>query len=830
MDRLGPNVLVQARRPSVVAMFFRQFYDVMVGVLLVAIVLSLWMGERYDAVAIAAILIINAVLGMIQEMRAEQSLHALKKWTAPTARVLRDGQWHQGAARDLVPGDVLSLRAGDRVPADVRLIESVRLRIEEGALTGEAHGVDKNASAVLPADVPLGERVTMAYMGTTVTDGQGIGVVVATGMASEMGRIAHLLDQTKAVRTPLQQHMEQLGKTLVVIALSLTALVIAAGVLQGHPFGALLLTGITLAVAVIPEGLPAIVTLVLALGVQRMVQHRAIVRKLPSVETLGCTTVICADKTGTLTCNDMTVTASSGNDEPRLVHAAMWASEALVTDEGHVIGGNATENALLRWGIAHGVSISHEERAQRCVRVVPFDHTRKRMSVVVREDAGLVVYTKGAPETLLALCTHVWQGRVVPMTAQHRKDVLDTNERYAQQALRVIGVAMRTLDADTPEIEQRLTWIGMIGLADPPRPEAADAIKACQAAHVRTVMITGDHVTTAAAMAQQLRIGGDAPRVVSGSDIDACDKDALASMVQRTDVFARVTPEHKLRIVQALQSQGHVVAMTGDGVNDAPALKAADIGIAMGTSGTDVTKEAADIVLHDDNIATIVAAIKEGRTIDANIRKFIRYLLSSNVGEIVVMLLAMLLGLPLPLVPMMILWVNLVTDGLPALALGVDRAERDVMQQAPRGREVPFFAQRLGWKIVSRGVLIGVCTLVPFAWMLHAQYALAHAQTVAFATLVVAQLVHVFDCRSSRSIFHRSLFTNMWLVLAVCLSMAMLLLVVYWTPMHLVFSTVPLSLRDWALVAVCALVPTICFGVWSVWVDRRRAYRAAVRA
>jgi Ca2+-transporting ATPase len=722
-----------------------------------------------------------------------------------------------------VPGDIVSLRAGDRIPADVRLIESTRLRIEEGALTGEAHAVDKDAAAVLASDVPLGERTTMAYMGTTATDGQGIGVVVATGMATEMGRIAHLLDQTKAMRTPLQHQMEKFGKTLIGIALALTALVIVAGVLHGHPFGALLLTGITLAVAAIPEGLPAIVTLVLALGVQRMVQHRAIVRKLPSVETLGCTTVICADKTGTLTCNDMTVTETWCGDEAPLLRATVWASEAMTTDDGQVIGGNATEKALLRWAGSRGVSITNEQRSEQSIRTIPFDHTRKRMSVIVRENNGTVMYTKGAPETLLPLCTHIQRdGRVTLLTAAERSAVLQTNEQYAQRALRVIGVAMKQCD-NIQSIEQRMTFVGLIGLADPPRPEAAAAIKACQEAHVRTVMITGDHVTTATAMAIQLRIGGDTPRVVSGVHIDACDNEKLAALAQHTDVFARVTPEHKLRIVQALQSKGHVVAMTGDGVNDAPALKAADIGIAMGTSGTDVTKEAADIVLHDDNIATLAAAIKEGRTIDANIRKFIRYLLSSNVGEIVVMLLAMLLGMPLPLVPMMILWVNLVTDGLPALALGVDGPERDVMQQAPRGRGAPFFGQRLGWKIISRGVLIGVCTLAPFAYMLHAQYALAHAQTVAFATLVVAQLIHVFDCRSSRSIFHRALFSNMWLISAVSLSMAMLLLVVYWQPMHIVFSTVPLSLRDWVLVFVCACIPTVLFGSWSVWIDRRKS-------
>lgn len=895
----GANTLHEHARTPLWKLFLHPFQDFMVVVLLVATALSAWMGETVDALTIVAILIINAILGVFQEYRAEKSLQALKKWLTPTARGWRGGVLQTLSATALVPGDVVVVQRGDRIPADVRWVHCDRCMVEEGSLTGESLAVEKDVLPLQAIDCPLGDRRNMGYMGTMVTQGKGTGIVVATAMETQMGKIAHLLNQTTKVETPLQQKMEQFGKKLITVALVLTGLVIVIGLLQGQPWTTMVLAGISLAVAAIPEGLPAIVTVVLALGVQRMLRHNTIVRKLPSVETLGCATVICADKTGTLTQNNMTVTTwwSGGIEEEEhkkhlpeaehrgksqrfphehteqnvcgqriqgntahiavssLVQIATWCNEATWEEETRTEGtakekagsprwraqGEPTEKALLIWGALRGVQHRTGQQRQALMHTFPFDAVRKRMSVIVATKVGrttheAIVYVKGAPERVLERCTHVWwQGRVTLLTDDMRDEILAVQERYAQQALRVLGFAQRKFQAgescDADAVEQRLTFVGLVGMMDPPRLEVREAIAQCQRAKVRTVMITGDHVTTATAIARQLHMLSPQQQVIDGERLDRCSDEQLDALVDNVAVYARVTPEHKLRVVQALQRRGHVVAMTGDGVNDAPAMKAADIGIAMGKSGTDVTKEAADLVLHDDNFSTIVTAIGQGRNIYANIRKFIRYLLASNVGEIVVMLLAMAFGMPLPLLPIMILWVNLVTDGLPAMALGVDRAERDVMQQAPRGRQESIFAGRLGWKIVSRGIMIGICTIIPFALLLaeDTAHTLSHAQTVAFATLVMAQLIHVFDCRSSRSIFHRNIFGNPWLLLAVASSIALLLIVMYYPPLQTVFQTVSLSLRDWALVLVFAALPTFLFGIGSVWAGAKQAHKQAVQ-
>jgi len=872
---IGPNVISEGDKVNPLVLFLQQFKDFMVLVLLGATLISGLLGEYLDAVTIMAIIVMNGILGFIQEYRAEKSLRALKELSAPTAKVIRGGKKLQVAASSLVPGDLILLESGDRIPADVRFIDVNNLYVEESALTGESVSVGKRTEVIPEEDVPLGDRRNLGFLGTMVTRGTARAVVVGTGMNTEMGKIADLIQTTDAMETPLQHRLEQLGKILIVIALGLTVMVVLAGIMHGQPAYGMFLAGVSLAVAAIPEGLPAIVTIALALGVQRMIKRKAIVRKLPSVETLGCASVICSDKTGTLTQNKMTVThvwsggslyeVSGRGYEPhgeivlagravdakrdsalrRLLQVGVLCNNASLVEraEGDVgsagkgaakgvvkgasktydIKGDPTEGALLVLGGKAGMTQQSLASLYKRVKEFPFDSERKRMSVVVEHQGGRIVCVKGATEVLLDLCSYVlWEGNVVPLTGTLRQKVMAANDAMAKDALRVLALAYRDVkEGETLESEQDaergLTLIGLTGMIDPPREEVKEAIYKCKQAGIKTVMITGDHQATAEAIARQLGILPPNGIVVSGRELAAMSDEELDKKVEQIYVYARVAPEHKLRIVKSLQRRGHVVAMTGDGVNDAPAIKAADIGIAMGITGTDVSKEASSLVLSDDNFSTIVAAIEEGRGIYENIRKFIRYLLASNVGEILVMFLAMMLGMPLPLVPIMILWVNLVTDGLPAMALGVDQAEDDLMKQKPRPAKENIFARRLGWKIISRGILIGLCTLAAFWITLRTEpNNLPLAQTVAFATLVMAQLIHVFDCRSSRSIFHRNLLENKYLVLAVLSSIILMVGVIYIDALQPVFKTVDLSLRDWSLVFVFAGIPTFFMGIGSV--------------
>jgi len=884
LESIGPNVISEGAKVSPLVLFLEQFKDFMVLVLLGATLISGLLGEYLDAVTIMAIIVMNGILGFIQEYRAEKSLRALKELSAPTAKVIRSGKAQQVAASSLVPGDLILLESGDRIPADVRFIEVNNLYVEESALTGESVSVGKRTDVIPEEDVPLGDRRNLGFLGTMVTRGTARAVVVGTGMNTEMGKIADLIQTTDAMETPLQHRLEQLGKILIVIALALTVMVVLAGILHGQPAYGMFLAGVSLAVAAIPEGLPAIVTIALALGVQRMIKRKAIVRKLPSVETLGCASVICSDKTGTLTQNKMTVThiwsggslyvVSGRGYEPageiaidgrpvdakrdpalrRLLQVGVLCNNATLVEfpegggagaasasvgkgtargsaKGTVIGsartfdikGDPTEGALLVLGGKAGVTQPSLASLYKRVKEFPFDSERKRMSVVVEHQSGRIVCVKGATEVLLDLCSYIlWEGNVVPLTGTLRQKVMAANDAMAKDALRVLALAYRDVKEgeeleSEQDAEQGLTLIGLTGMIDPPREEVKEAICKCKQAGIKTVMITGDHQATAEAIAKQLGILPPNGIAMSGRELAVMSDEELDRKVEQIYVYARVAPEHKLRIVKSLQRRGHVVAMTGDGVNDAPAIKAADIGIAMGITGTDVSKEASSLVLSDDNFATIIAAIEEGRGIYENIRKFIRYLLASNVGEILVMFIAMMLGMPLPLVPIMILWVNLVTDGLPAMALGVDQAEDDLMKQKPRPAKENIFARRLGWKIISRGILIGLCTLAAFWITLRTEPDnLPLAQTVAFATLVMAQLIHVFDCRSSRSIFHRNLLENKYLVLAVLSSILLMVGVIYIDALQPVFKTVDLSLRDWSLVFVFAGIPTFFMGIGSV--------------
>ncbi|MFS0782365.1 cation-translocating P-type ATPase [Bacillus sp. 1P06AnD] len=843
----GLNELDEGEKQSALLLFFAQFKDFMVIILLAATLISGLLGEYIDAVAIIAIVFINAGLGFFQERKAEKSLEALKQMSAPQTAVLRDHQWIRIPAKQLVIGDIIKFGTGDRIGADVRIIEAVALEVEESALTGESLPVLKTEKPILHEINSIGDEENMAFMGTMVTRGKGIGIVTATGMKTAMGQIADMLQSSESLMTPLQHKLEQLGKILIVAAIFLTILVVGLGVLQGNDLYTMVLSGVSLAVAAIPEGLPAIVTVALSLGVQRMIKQRAIVRKLPAVETLGCASVICSDKTGTMTQNKMTVTAvwnsgnvyevTSGENEFQgsfyrngkeeaagdkslqqlLTFGLLCNSSEVIEKDGKVVmDGSPTEGAIHVAALKAGLSKQSLMKQFSIVKEFPFDSTRKLMSVIVKDENGkLFVVTKGAPDVLLGKCKSImWEERVQYIDGSLTKKVQESVDDLASQALRTIAIGYKTIQTSIEamrdfEAEKDLIFIGLQGMIDPPRPEVKDAVEECKKAGIKTIMITGDHVTTASAIAKQLGILSKGKMVVEGKQLMDMSLEKLEAIVDDVAVFARVSPKDKLKIVKALQNKGHIVAMTGDGVNDAPAIKSADIGIAMGITGTDVAKEASSLILLDDNFATIKSAIKEGRNIYENIRKFIRYLLASNVGEILVMLFAMILALPLPLFPIQILWVNLVTDGLPAMALGLDRPEGNVMKRRPRHPKEGVFSRGLGWKIISRGFLIGGVTLLAFITALHNNPDWEnYPQTIAFVTLVLAQLIHVFDCRSEKSIFARNPFGNLYLVAAVVISLLMMLAVIYVPSLQGIFKTVSIPLKDWLLILGLSALPT----------------------
>ncbi|PLR97341.1 cation-translocating P-type ATPase [Bacillus sp. T33-2] len=848
IKQYGYNALDEGEKQSALLLFFSQFKDFMVLVLLAATLISGLLGEMIDAVAIISIVIVNGFLGFFQERKAEKSLDALKELSAPQVVLLREGIWVKVPSKDVVPGDVIKFGSGDRIGADVRLIESKSLEIEESALTGESVPVPKFTDPLRIPNPGIGDMENMAFMGTMVTRGSGIGVAVATGMNTAMGQIADLLQKAETMETPLQRRLEQLGKILITAALLLTVLVVGIGVLQGQDLYTMFLAGVSLAVAAIPEGLPAIVTVALSLGVQRMIKKNAIVRKLPAVETLGCASVICSDKTGTMTQNKMTVThlwsggkmwtldgvgyapkgeffregrrvdPASEKSLQQLLSFGLMCNHANIIekDKEFLIDGDPTEGALLVSAMKAGYDRSTLLQQFEIVNEFPFDSQRKMMSIIIKDQSGRqFVVTKGAPDILIGLSNSIlWDEKQQALSKELKAKVQHAIDSLAGNALRNIAVAFKPLKASTvildeKEAEKDLVFIGLQGMIDPPRPEVKEAVKECRDAGIKTVMITGDHVATAKAIAAQLGILSKNSKVMDGNALSKMSVEELEEVADHVSVFARVSPEHKLKIVKALQNKGHVVAMTGDGVNDAPAIKAADIGVAMGITGTDVAKEASSLVLLDDNFATIKAAIKEGRNIYENIRKFIRYLLASNVGEILVMLFAMILALPLPLVPIQILWVNLVTDGLPAMALGLDQPEDNVMKRAPRNPKEGVFARGLGWKVVSRGFLIGLVTLVAFMTVYYRNPdELAYAQTTAFATLVMAQLIHVFDCRSERSVLARNPFGNKYLVWAVISSLLLVIGVIYLPSLQPIFHTVSILPSDWLLIAGLSAVPT----------------------
>lgn len=838
-QRIHNNVLDAAENSKPWLIFLRQFTDTMVLVLLAATVISGAIGAMADAVTILAIVIINALLGFVQEYRAERSLEAIKKMASPHALVVREGRKQSIDAAQLVPGDIIWVESGDKIPADVRFLETFSLEIEEAALTGESIPVEKNGRPIA-SETPLAERFNLGFMGTSVTRGRGLAVVVETGMNTEMGRIAALIEETEQVMTPLQKKLDQLGKILIVICLAVCGLVTALGILRGEPIMTMFMAGISLAVAAIPEGLPAIVTVVLALGVQRMAARNAIVRKLPAVETLGCTTVICSDKTGTLTQNKMTVvraatldhditisgegyrlkgTFSSSNHKPldpladpvvkRLLEVALNCNNAQLTEHKNQVSGDGdpTEIALLVMAYKAGLGTPLKR-----IREIPFDSERKRMSVVVQSQGKYMVFTKGALDQVVPLCHKIAGGKSF---GQDIDTLLSLQEQWAKQALRVLSFAYREISlADAErfnehELENNLTLLGICGMIDPPREGVAESVKQCRQAGITPIMITGDHPLTALAIGRQIGIT-EHTQVVVGTQMDTLDDRDLFQRTMESRIFARVTPQHKNRIVKVLQKRGHVVAMTGDGVNDAPAIKAADIGISMGITGTEVTKEASSMILADDDFSTIVNSVYEGRAIYDNIRKFIRYLLGCNIGEVLVMFMASLLAMPLPMLPIQILWVNLVTDGLPAMALGLEPPEPGIMDRKPRPIDEGVFSQGLGWMVLSRGIFISLITLVSFSLGLAISRMqgideLNLARTMALTTLVIAQLFYVFECRSERfSPFELGFLKNRFLIGAVLCSLTMHLVVLYAPFLQTVFQTVSLNWWQWLMIIIMA--------------------------
>jgi P-type Ca2+ transporter type 2C len=889
-EEFGLNTLPEEPRPGFLHLLWDQINNFLILLLIVAAGVTALIGETTDAIAILAIVILNTVLGVIQESRAERALAALKRMAAPNAIVVRDGLPVTLPARELVPGDIVLLETGNFVPADVRLVESVNLQINESALTGESQPVQKDACIVLDTDLPIGDRVNSAFLGTTISRGRGRGLVIATGGHTQIGMIASMLQSVEEKTTPLQERLDELGKRLAIASLGICAVIFLYGVVRDTDLGLawtsgvvsyftqfrfplidLFLTAVSLAIAAVPEGLPAVVTICLALGMQRMVSRHVLIRRLTAVETLGCATVICSDKTGTLTQNEMTVVRGwvsgtglaitgegyvpRGNliaedgatlraldaDLEMLFRIAaqcndarLETSDANETEPTWRMLGDPTEGALLVAAAKAGIRKAALEEGAPRLAEIPFDAERKRMTTVhANPDAGpgqVIALVKGAPDIVLGLCARIrMAGSEQTLDAATRQMALDANHLMAGRALRVLGFAYRVLDALPEEVmpesvEGDLVFVGLLGMMDPPRPEAAPAIATARQAGVKTVMITGDYSDTARAVAEKIGLLIPGDQVLSGAELDALSEKALDAIVDRVDVYARVSPQHKLRIVEALQRQGHVVAMTGDGVNDAPALKRAEIGVAMGITGTDVAKETANMVLTDDNFASIVAAIEQGRIIYSNIRKFVFYLISCNIGEILIIFLAMLAGLPLPLRPIQLLWLNLVTDGAPALALGLETGEVDTMRHPPRPRTEPVIHREMLVGIGVQAVVMTSAVLAAFVYGLGRYPGnLAAAQTLAFATLILSELLRSFTSRSERlSIFSIGVFSNRWMLWATGSSFVLLLAVIYIPFFDPIFQTAMLDGLDWLVMLPCMLAAPVAAELVK-FVYRRRA-------
>lgn len=862
--RYGPNRLAEVPPVPLWRRFLAQFAELIVLILIAAALIAGALGEWLDASAIIAIVLLNGILGFLQEERAQRELATLRKRSAYSATVVRDGKQAVAAAEELVPGDLIELEAGDHIPADARLIETFAFGVQESALTGESVPIDKDASAVLPERTTLADRCNMAYVGTVAVSGRAMAIIVATGMQTELGRIAGLLERQPSEPTPLQKRLSELGRKLLVVCLAIVAIIFSLQLARGGNLVEVFFAAVSLAVAAIPEGLPAVVTLVLAVGLRRMIRRNALIRKLPSVETLGCVTVICSDKTGTLTRNEMTVERVIAGEasfvvtgvgympwgdfvlDEKAVHpesqsdllaalkAGVYCNRArLIKDDGGKtwqVLGDPTEGALLVAGRKAGL---HADLPGRIVHENPFDAERKLMSVILSGDDGsTVMYVKGAPEEIVDRCINERvSGTTRPLDENRRTILLQQSATMAADALRVLALACKPVaEPFALEAESGLTLLGLVGMKDPPREEAREAVRRCLLAGIRPVMITGDHPATALAIARELEIAGLDDVVVSGNDLDSLSDEELQQRVNKIRVFGRVTAEHKLRIVSALRAHRHVVAMTGDGINDAAAVKLADIGIAMGITGTDVTKEAADMVLVDDNFASIVNAVEEGRAIFDNIQKFVHYLLSTNAGEVLLLFVAAVAGWPLPLTAIQILWINLVTDGLPALALGMEPPEPDIMRRFPRPADEPVITRRHAGLILWHGILVAMAGVVVFLLIGREPDAtLDHVRTATFCTVAFAQLFFSIGCRSPyRTMPELGLFSNAYLLVAIVASVLLQAGTVTIPGVRQVFGVDELPTWNWGLVFATALAPVTIIEVTKllrVWRMAKSANR-----
>ncbi len=861
LRRDGENELAAAEKVHPLRMFLGQFRDVMVLILLAATAVSALLGELTDAVTIILIVLLNAILGFLQEYRTEQTLESLRSLTAPTANVCRDGKWQTVPARELVCGDLIRLEAGDNVPADAALIFAAGVSVNESILTGESEAVPKQTGDAADTDNSL-HRKNILYAGTAMLRGSAEAIVIATAARTQMGQISTMLSEVQQDMTPLQKRLAGLGKVVALLCLGVCIVVFLTGVLRGEPVFDMLMTGITIAIAAIPEGLPATVTIALALAVSRMMKHGALVNRLHSVETLGCASVICSDKTGTITENRMTVTRISAGGENFSVTGTGLQIAGAIQQEGHTINpaakpalkelltcaslcataeleadtqqkpqrsrgmrtdrgmwratGDPTEAALLIAAEKGGISRKNLLRAHPVQRMEAFDSETRRMGVTVAEGAGSCTYWKGAADRILPMCGFMLRaGDAVPMTERDKREMQRQVLSMSDEALRVLAFAKETENGTC-------IFLGLAGMIDPPRESAKTAIRTCAQAKIRTVMITGDHKNTAAAIARQAGLMRG-KKAMTGEELDALSDSQLDACLDDYSVFARVNPAHKLRLVRAYRKRGEIVAMTGDGVNDAPAIKEADVGVAMGKNGTDVARQAADVVLTDDNFATLVKAVEQGRCVYANIRKFVRYLLSCNIGEVLTMFLGILMGMPVVLLPTQLLLVNLVTDGLPAIALGLEPPEPEAMQKPPRKPDESFFSDGLMGRIFFRGIMIGICTLGAFSTILRMDGTLEAARTAALCTLILSQLIHVFECKSERrTLFSVRYGNNLWLIGAVLVSMVVLAAAVAVPMLRVIFSTVMLSGQQMAVSAGFSLAVPLCCALFGMFFRKKK--------
>jgi Ca2+-transporting ATPase len=901
LKKHGFNELTEKPRPGFFKLLLDQFNNFLVIILIVAAVITLFLGEYIDAIAITIIVALNAVVGVVQESKAEKAIAALKKMAAPNVQVIRDGRQETIPARELVAGDIVILEAGNYVPADMRLVESVNLKVEEASLTGESVPVEKNAAVVLDKDIPLGDRKNTVFMSTLITYGRGRGLATGTGMHTQIGLIAEMLQSYEAEATPLQQKLAHLGKILGTICLAICGVVFIYGLFRDTHLSSvfeigflhylttekadiinLFMVAVALAIAAVPEGLPAIVTICLALGMQQMIKSNALIRKLPAVETLGCTTVICSDKTGTLTQNKMTVLQGWAGDkrfrvtgegyDPNgeftldgrpldpaadpdvavLLQGSVLCNDATLEQKEDDSGsrswriiGDPTEGAMVVAGGKGGFWRRDLEKVLPRVAEIPFDSDRKRMTTIHRNEqadcrkaapAGfdcppVIAFVKGAPDVVLELCGRfLKEGKPVDLTDEQRREILEQNHSLASSALRVLGVAYRPLSevpesCSPEETEKDLTFVGLMGMIDPPRPEVLEAVKLAAGAGLKSVMVTGDYRDTAEAIAGEIGLLTPGGLVLTGADLDRMSEEELAAQADRVDVCCRVSPAHKTKIVDALKARGHIVAMTGDGVNDAPALKRANIGVAMGITGTDVSKEAADMVLTDDNFASIVAAIEQGRIIYSNIRKFVYFLLACNVGEILIVFGAMLMGFPIPLKPIQLLYLNLVSDGAPALALGMEKGEPDTMTQPPRPPKEPVINRDMAIGIAVVAVVDAIAILTVFYLaMQRFPGDLDHTRTIAFVTLCTSELLRAYTARSEHhSVFSIGVFSNRWMIWATSISFLLVLLIVYVPFLQPFFDTVPLTLEEWLFMAPFFFAAPVAMELVKIYIRSRKA-------